>query len=211
MKRTIRTQKNKYFTLIELLVIVSIIGILLTILLPLIHKSREKAKATVCLSNQKQLGLGLTAFSADNNSFLPTNSVWNDNWQEKLYPSIINNVEVFACPSDDFKRTSGTKMSYGGLGWYVSSDNVNTWSDVFEAFGLRLTSPQFDHPSDSLILSEMHHAWKTMEGDMFQYPFQPTDSSFNHSVKQTTWFIDGHAEMLGVAEVSSKNYMFFEE
>ena len=47
------------FTLIELLVVIAIIAILAAILFPVFAKAREKARQTACLSNTKQIGLGL--------------------------------------------------------------------------------------------------------------------------------------------------------
>ena len=51
---------RKGFTLIELLVVIAIIAILAAILFPVFSQVREKARATACLSNTKQLGHALT-------------------------------------------------------------------------------------------------------------------------------------------------------
>ncbi len=64
------TQK-KGFTLIELLVVIAIIAILAAILFPVFARAREKARASSCLSNMKQIGLAVLQYAQDYDENFP--------------------------------------------------------------------------------------------------------------------------------------------
>lgn len=53
------------FTLIELLVVIAIIAILAAILFPVFAQARESARAISCLSNMRQMALGMTMYAQD--------------------------------------------------------------------------------------------------------------------------------------------------
>jgi prepilin-type N-terminal cleavage/methylation domain-containing protein/prepilin-type processing-associated H-X9-DG protein len=59
------------FTLIELLVVIAIIAILAAILFPVFAQARAKARQTTCLSNNKQVALGILMYTQDYDETLP--------------------------------------------------------------------------------------------------------------------------------------------
>lgn len=59
------TRKSNGFTLIELLVVIAIIAILAAILFPVFASAREKARQTMCLSNEKQIALAFVEYCQD--------------------------------------------------------------------------------------------------------------------------------------------------
>ncbi|MBS1701039.1 MAG: prepilin-type N-terminal cleavage/methylation domain-containing protein [Armatimonadetes bacterium] len=64
---------KKAFTLIELLVVIAIIAILAAILFPVFAQAKAAAKKAASISNQKQIGLSIIMYSADNDDVYPRN------------------------------------------------------------------------------------------------------------------------------------------
>lgn len=58
------------FTLIEFLVVISIIAVLAAMLLPAFNKSREKARAAVCIGNLRQIGQSDSLYLNDYDGWL---------------------------------------------------------------------------------------------------------------------------------------------
>ena len=59
------------FTLIELLVVISIIALLIGILLPALGSARGAARDMACLSNLRQIGIGVYAYASEHKETLP--------------------------------------------------------------------------------------------------------------------------------------------
>jgi len=59
------------FTLIELLVVVAIIAVLAGLLLPGLGQAQQAARRTACLSNLRQVGIGITTYAGDHDGRVP--------------------------------------------------------------------------------------------------------------------------------------------
>lgn len=116
------------FSLIELLIVIAIIAILAAMLLPALASAKATAKASLCVSNQKQIGLAFFMYSDDYKERLPY-YFWSDNpttfrlsFDDLLNPYLGDNLSeadkiaasvpvpkalnVFRCPSDNCTRSS---------------------------------------------------------------------------------------------------------
>ena len=103
------------FTLIELLVVIAIIAILAAILFPVFAQAREKARQIACLSNLRQIGIGLNMYVQDYDERYPgalqTAATINggtdarEPLDRQLNP-YIKSDRLWTCPSDHQARAS---------------------------------------------------------------------------------------------------------
>ncbi|HCA45853.1 MAG TPA: hypothetical protein DEP45_00465 [Armatimonadetes bacterium] len=144
------------FTLIELLVVIAIIAILAAILFPVFARAREKARQTQCLSNLKQIGLGILMYAQDWDEVLPRSAQYTapdvvipdggpDYWFEAIYPQ-VNNSQIFACPSyrDTYVRSGGVAAVHPKF-----SDGVNY---TYNLRAHQLAIATIEHPSAFLLV-----------------------------------------------------------
>jgi prepilin-type N-terminal cleavage/methylation domain-containing protein/prepilin-type processing-associated H-X9-DG protein len=97
---------TRAFTLIELLVVIAIIAILAAILFPVFAQAREKARQTACLSNSKQLALGVLMYVQDYDETFPRSIYIQPAAPAPIAFSVydaiqpyLKNIQIMNCPS----------------------------------------------------------------------------------------------------------------
>jgi len=159
--------RRRGFTLIELLVVIAIIAILAAILFPVFAKAREKARQTSCVSNEKQIVLGLLMYAQDYDESLMAprlpgvgcpdgnNPSGTDNghrtWKVIVQP-YVKNLQLFRCPSEATTRFESGVAQEGiqDIRGHYGLNNATTCGSKGWTAGIRA----FQSPASLILIAE---------------------------------------------------------
>jgi prepilin-type N-terminal cleavage/methylation domain-containing protein/prepilin-type processing-associated H-X9-DG protein len=101
-----RTQCSIGFTLIELLTTIAIIGILASLLLSSLARSKGVAKREYCKNNLHQIAMALELYGQDFDRYPPGTALVKGKpttqvalWNALILPYVQTNLDVFFCPA----------------------------------------------------------------------------------------------------------------
>ena len=177
------TRRPAAFTLIELLVVIAIIAILAAILFPVFAQARAKARQIACLSNCKQMALGVMQYAQDYDDTLPVigdNAACRGRWQAQIFP-YVKSEQIFTCPdlpdnkwssalSQDPSCTLPTgRYDISGYGW-SSGLNYDTRSGTPTNISPGFPLADIKKPAETIVIGDVSFDG---EGGFAMYPKNP--------------------------------------
>ncbi|MDD7987204.1 type II secretion system protein [Lentisphaera marina] len=190
--------RYKKFSLIELLVVIAIIGVLSSMLLPVLSKGRQKAFQATCANNIRQIGTAAYMYSEDWEGLFPFDYSGDSSIKALtkngfMEPSLGNWVPATAqCPMGLDVSTDGWKSNVA-MNWkFDPSSSFNISSDLFLNSG--------KGSSERMVYMDSYNAFDNMYKGYF------TSDKIFHSDKKTriarhqdkanVYFQDGHLAAL---------------
>jgi prepilin-type N-terminal cleavage/methylation domain-containing protein len=222
------------FTLIELLVVIAIIAIIASILFPVFARARENARRTSCLSNLKQIGLGMMQYTQDYDEYYPlawlgapgggpwplpadmrkTNyylnaaSVFTDGtkvtWMDIIYP-YTKSIAVYECPSKNSTSIRVPSYSYNSA---ISNWHVTKYYGATGRFPISVSAVV--RSSEVIMISDGNTQWSVDYGPS-NYKTWPDSNTSDEKTRvklhlegDNFIFADGHAKWMATKAVQSR-------
>ncbi len=200
-------RKKTGFTLIELLVVIAIIAILAAILFPVFARARAKAMQNNCLSNVKQLQLGVMMYTSDydqRSPFYGGGFGASIGWACQIYP-YVKNLQIYECPSWGQRPdpVSGV-VDYGGYGDYTGTNPYGMGTYVGYGFQTHYRNGSLDAgysvaaldtPAERMGVFEVLQGNSVGCGDI-------ANMASRHMDGGNVGYMDGHAKWLSTSFVA---------
>lgn len=159
----LKPARNLAFSLIELLAVISIVGVLAVIALPLYQRVFKQSHQAIALSNMRQVGAAFLTYAGEHDYTIPgrvegkdENNVPRPRWPHVLAP-YVQDLRVYGAPLDD---VGGDTYRVAKLQDFVSdlTNNTSYIGNGYNDLGA-LTDPdveirinRLDRPGEVILL-----------------------------------------------------------
>ncbi len=181
------------FTLVELLVVIAVIALLAGMLLPALSRATGRAKATACLSNLRQLGIGCALYAGDNDDGLPESAHQGASWIGKL--AVYGLTNVYRCVLD----TNRTRLTSYAINDFLTPHPYGALELDFSHFTKLPASAETLHLAETrgdYVGADHFHFADAAAGGFMPGAFAAQVSVERHHGGANYLFTDAHVEAL---------------
>lgn len=186
------------FTLVELLVVLAVIAILMSLLMPALHKAREEGRNIACANQQRQAGMCINLYMNDYNNFFPPGQIsWLNSWQTILNKQgYLTQTALTRCPSAVAVPSSWVIRGYG------MNCNAETWkmTDGSRPGLMESTSDPMvpkrlnavERPTKTVLIAEVACGIMNYYNSGDTLTVYQGQNAFRHRNGMNWTFVDGH-------------------
>lgn len=219
-------QRAAGFTLVELLVVIAVIGVVISILVPLLGRVIESARATRCLSNARQIATAVVADSASNGGRLTENRTlisdteyitWRQRFRDAGLIGGSARDEVWVCPTHARGAGNGPGSEAGFqqagfrcVGDVVSSYALNghvLWRGRLQDDAAVRPDTAIQRPAHTILIAETNRSFSQLRASdpMVANYYGNGKGAYGywHDGDGVYAFQDGHAERLRFLDTGS--------
>lgn len=205
-------KRRSAFTIVEMFVVIAVLGILIVLIVPAIHRASQSAATAECVSGLRQLHAATLRYAGDNEETLPISY-----WMGKIGPylgiptsdpSVTERSSKFPICKVALKRalarSKKTTDNYGHDNSRIRTHSMNAVLSDTNLVPENLKLVGIPVPSKTALFLDGHP-----EGGSYPYwcAFMRGDSlsdipgTFIHSGRLNVIFCDGHVESLSPSDI----------
>lgn len=225
-----KSSNSKGFTLVELLVVISIIGLLAGLAIPAVNGAFKKAKSGACISNLRQIGLGLITYATESSAYrFPTSTGQEPTWAIEIgnyvNTSTKDKKSIFVCPGCEKPvsqaKDGGVAITYGIHSALVDPSKNVTMSSIMRPSDVILVADVCQDPSNNgwspNRIEKPNFSNPSIGKGSLSTPISTavdTDNSnspwlrYRHQGKVNALMCDGHVESIKKGSVLNKHVIY---